>query len=402
MKPVNGMEIAEDVVFDPGDYHLPDGISIVADGVKVSGPGASIVGDGRGRGLVVENRAGVQIEDLAFSAFDQAIWVKDARDILIRGCKVEPRWEEEDKDAFLNIWRGPESPYGAGIMFWGVSQSRVWGNILNGQTTGVAMFDCSELQVFDNQANNCSGWGYRLYRVVDSLILRNQADYCNREYLHGERRLQGGDAAGFLLVKGSSRNFLADNKARFGGDGVFVAGMNPQRVIEECVDNTFMNFDVSGATHNGFELTFCPRNHFSYNTASECNYGLWLGYSHGNTIEHNRVENNRWAGLAAENAYDFVVSGNEFVGNRIGVFAWSNPCWFLIEVAPEYATSHDWQIAENRFVENQIGVLVAANIDQWQKPQEAQDFCPPPYSHQLVENEYLDSGQEDVVFNGAS
>src|SRR5688572_14960872 len=386
--PSDGMKVDQDTVFELGTYYLPNGIEIVADGVTIRADGVTLVGSGSGRGVIIEGRKNVNVIGLTVSSYHHDFWFKDCESLTVLDCQVLKRDGIEDEGRFLDIWRGPTESYSSGMFLWRVKNSIIQRNNLCHQTAGLLMYECGNLEILDNNASYCSGWGFLLHRTVKSVFLRNKANYCNRRYWHGKNFLFGGDAAGFLLVKGSSRNFFADNEVMFGGDGFFLAGLNSKYILEPCDDNDFKNNKVIRASHIGFEATFCKGNEFSLNTVEGCNYGLWLGFSSKNTIHKNKISNCR-AGLAVENAFDFEVMENVFKNNNYGLLIWSNPVQLLIQAMPLNNTSYDWRIRKNRFVGNLVAARIAANQGHGTSLMESQDFCPLPHGHKFDSNKFL-------------
>ena len=199
----------------------------------------------------------------------------------------------------------------------------------------------------------------------------------------------GADATGFLIVSGASGNTFRRNYARLGGDGFFVAGLNPQFVFKPCNDNLFEENDVSYSPNIGFEATFCQRNTFRNNTAHYCNYGFWLGFSAENRLEQNQMNYCAQAGIAVENGYDFTVTGNNFYGNTHGILLWSKHIEQFASVVPQNDTSHDWTIEGNTFNRHDKAIRIAADQDHGIQP------YPPgpkrPYDHIIRGNVIQDN-----------
>lgn len=390
-RPVDGMLITEDTTLQPGVYYLPRGIIIAAEGVTLDGSGATIIGKNRqGRGVTVEGKKGVTIKNLKLRDYTHGIYATHAENLIVTGCQITSTAEVAPNTVFLDIWLPVERAYGGGILLYEVEDSLIEKNDLQHQMNGLLTYDCQKLTVRENVASYCSGFGIMLSGTCDSQFEENFADYCSRWQPRGERTgHMGADAAGFLIVSGSSRNVFQRNYARLGGDGFFVAGLNPRYEYKPCNDNLFEENDASYSPNIGFEATFCQNNTFRANSAHSCNYGFWLGFSAHNTLEHNQMNYCGQAGIAVENGCGFTVTGNSFYGNTHGILLWSKYIEQLVNVVPENNTSHDWTIEGNTFARNAKAIRIAADQDHGIQP------YPPgpkhPYAHVIRGNAIQDN-----------
>jgi parallel beta-helix repeat protein len=349
---------------------LPDGITIAANGVTLDGGGAIIVGhDRKGRGVNINGRENVTIKNLRVREYYHGIYAHRCKNLTINGCQVTSTAEVAPNTIFLDIWLTPEVAYGGGIFLWQVEDSSVVANDVHHQMNGILTYDCHRLTVKDNVASYCSGFGIHLFGTSDSTFEENFADYCSRWQPRGGRTgHMGADAAGFLIVAGASRNTFRRNYARLGGDGFFVAGLNPRYEYRPCNGNLFDENDVSYSPNIGFEATFCQDNTFTNNTANYCNYGFWLGFSGDNILQGNTMSFCHQAGIAVENGYAFKVRENRFHGNTHGVLLWSKYIPQLIAVVPKNDTSSDWLIERNTFTRHDKAVRIAAHQDHGVHP----------------------------------
>jgi parallel beta-helix repeat protein len=187
-----------------------------------------------------------------------------------------------------------------------------------------------------------------------------------------------------LVVSGSSRNIFRRNYARLGGDGFFLAGLNPRYEFKPCNDNLFEENDVSHSPNIAFEATFCAGNIYRNNTANFCNYGFWLGFSERNTVESNQMNSCHQAGIAVENGVGFVVRNNTFQNSAHGIMLWSKHIPNFATVVPRNDTSYDWTIEKNTFVHNGKAIRIAADQDHGTRPYTP--VGPPPHDHIIREN----------------
>ena len=354
--PSDGMIITEDTEFAPGVYALPNGVSIGADNVTVQGSGTLIISaQQEGVGIRVEGRSGITIRDLALSGYYHAIRCDVCRDVTIESIKVRDTWEIEGIDTFLYLWLPIEQVYGGAILLHGVDGGVVRRCDLQHQLNGLLLYNCDHLTVEDNNASFNSGWGVYLSRTNDSLFQNNRFDFCNRLYRRpedGSIRAEA-DTAGMVLVKGSSRNRFLKNTCIAGGDGIFLCGYEHPGVKEPCNDNLFEENDCRLSPNNAIESTFSKGNIFRRNDCSRSNYGFWMGYSWDNVLEENIVEFNRWAGIAVEHGFDFVLKNNRIRLNGDGVRLWTRGG--VIEHWQGHEVTYNFTLTDNLFESNTIG-----------------------------------------------
>ena len=376
--PSDGQVITQSLALKPGTYVLPDGLTINADHVTLDGNGATLVGRGREKvGVKLSGRRGVSIRNLRIREYTHGIQASECRDLTIQGCDITSMAEVPPNTDFLDIWRPATDPYGGGILLTRVVGAELADNRLMHQMNGLLTYHCRELTIKNNIASYNSGFGFHLFDTSDSLFEANNADYCCRYQPRGEDWGHlGADAAGFLIVAGSSDNQFVQNVARLGGDGFFLAGLNPQFEHRPCNNNLFLRNDGSYSPNIAFEATFSEGNVFRENKANFCNYGFWLGFSLRNTVEDNDIYANRGAGVAVENGVGFKVSGNTIRGNGHGILLWSKHVLAFDAVVPENDTSRDWQIEGNTFTRNSKAIRIAADQDHGVRPYEPQGKAP--------------------------
>jgi parallel beta-helix repeat protein len=396
------MVIRESCRLADGVFVLPTGMRIGAPGITLDGGSATLVGAGRrGAGVTLDGADGVTLRGLRVAGFEHGIRASNAEGLSIEACEVWATAEVESNTIFLDIWRGPDNPYGSGILLDRVRASRVADCMLQHQQNGLLTYGCRNLEVRANNASYNSGFGFHLYATCDSVFEANCADYCCRfEPREGGRHFghMGADAAGFVAVMGSSRNTFRGNAARLGGDGFFLAGLGPDGKPCGCDDNLFEGNDGSLSPNIAFEATFCRGNTFKDNHADRCNYGFWLGYSWDTIIAGNRMVMNRQAGIAVENGHGFRVEGNTMQANGHGVLIWTGHVPSFAALYPDSTTSHDWDIEGNVFTRNGKGIRIAADQDHGIRPAHYADGAAPPdpsvlrpRRHRIVGNDIQDN-----------
>lgn len=354
--PIDGLEIREDTRLEPGVYHLPRGLRIIADGVTLDATGATLVGDdGQGVAAHVAGRRGVTIQGLTALRYLYGIRADDCQGLTLTGNQITRTAELEPFKHFLYLWKPVEKAYGGAILLNRVQGGLVAGNDLQHQQNGVLLYHSSGLTVRDNNASFNSGWGVYLSAAHDNRIESNVLDFCNRVFRResGVERVEA-DAAGLVMVRGSSRNQVLKNACRGGGDGIFIAGYEHPGVIEPCNDNLIEDNDCSYSPNNAIESTFSCNNIFRRNICSKSNYGFWLGFSWDNLVEDNAIEDNFIAGIAAEHAHNITFRGNQVRRNREGIRLWTRGI-AVLEYWPGYEVSYDFEIEDNLFEENWLG-----------------------------------------------
>ncbi len=404
--PANGMQISHDTVFAPGVYYLPDGIQIAASGVHLDGNGALLIGSQqKGRGVSIKNLTGIAIKNLRLAEYEWGIYAQACKKLDIRGCQVRSSAEIAPGTIFLDVWRDADQAYGAGILLREVTNSTIRDCDLQHQMNGLVMYGCRQLQVINNLANYCSGWGFLLYDTSDCLCEANWADFCCRyQPRAGGQGHMGADAAGFLIIYRSCRNIFRRNMARMSGDGFFLAGLDPKNTPVGCDDNLFEENDGSFSPNIAFEATFSRGNIYRRNRADRCNYGFWMGFSRQSILESNQITGNRQAGIATENGFGFQVRDNIFRDNGHGILLWSKRLPKVEMVLPENNTSYNWQILNNEFTNNGKAIRIAADQDhgiralspggEWGLP------ALKPYNH-IIEKNRFEGNVRTIDVSGA-
>ena len=164
------------------------------------------------------------------------------------------------------------------------------------------------------------------------------------------------DAAGIVLVKGSSNNRLLGNSCLCGGDGIFISGYEHPGKLESCNDNMIEDNDCRLSPNNAIESTFSKGNIFRRNDCSRSNYGFWMGYSSENVIEDNTIEFNRWAGIAIEHGFEFSIRDNRIRLNGEGVRLFTRG-GAVLEYFPDHTVTHDITVEDNLIESNHAGVV---------------------------------------------
>lgn len=400
--PTDGMVIKESCTLAPGQYFMPQGITVAGNNITVDGTGVHFIGTNcTGRGIQLENCSGCVLKGFTLSHYYHAISITDADEITVSDITVSATHEMPSETEFLDIWLPADKAYGGALILCNVSNAAIHDNVFEHNMNGIMTYKCSSLKVLRNKVNYCSGFGVHLKGTCDSLFEDNSADFCCRYNVRNDRigiertGHMGADATGFLILAESHRNTFHRNFCRMGSDGFFLAGCNKKGEVPGANDNIFEENDASLSPNISFEATFSRGNIFRNNVANNSNFGFWLGFSTENILERNRIAGNRMAGIATENGWNMTVRDNTFHGNGHGILLWSQR--FKAEIMkqlPGCETSHDWNITENIFNQNSKAIRIAALQDHGIRDLEGDitiDETERPYNHAIVKNNIQDN-----------
>src|SRR4026208_453485 len=343
---MNELRITTDIQLEPRIYILPGGITIDSDNVTLDGNGATTMGIDKtnSQGIKVFGRKNIVIKNLRVLNFYHGMSVKQSSGIEISHCTISLTTEIQSNTLFLDIWKPAADAYGGAIFLEQVTDAKIHDNDLQHQMNGILSYQCNRLDITNNLANYCSGFGFHLYETCDSIFADNYADYCCRYYLSNSSSHLGADATGFLIIHKSCNNIFRKNYARLGGDGFFLAGLTPDGIDVGCNNNLFEENNASYSPNNAFEGVFSRGNVYRGNKANYSNYGFWLGFSSDCTLTSNQIYGNHQAGIAVENGVHFEVRDNDIQNNTHGILIWTRSYEFLKNVPDMNGTSSDWRI----------------------------------------------------------
>jgi parallel beta-helix repeat protein len=389
---MSGLTINKDTKLESQVYLLPEGLTIDSDNVTLDGNGAIIMGiDKIGQGINASGRKNITIKNLRILNYYHGISIKRSETVEIYNCIITSTAEIQSNTLFLDIWKPASDAYGGAIFLEQVTDAKIHDNDLQHQMNGILSHQCKRLEVINNLANYCSGFGFHLFETCDSTYANNYADYCCRYYLSEGGSHLGADAAGFLIVYKSCNNVFRKNFARLGGDGFFLAGLTPNGIDVGCNNNLFEANDASYSPNNAFEGVFSKGNVYQGNKANHSNYGFWLGFSSDCSVKDNQIYNNRQAGIAVENGVSFKVVGNDIQNNTHGILIWTRFYDFLKTVPNINATSSDWLVERNRLIQNKKAIRIAANQNHGIRALDREQSSVLPNGHIIQKNEIRDN-----------
>ncbi len=295
------MRITKDTTLPPnGQYH--QAVIIMADDVTLNCNGSSIIGDGKGVGILIENQKGVTVRGCKVRGWDVGMYVVGGHHFVIEGNDLSGNYVDDNYD----IEHLMPIPHG-GLILNGIQNSRVQGNSSNGNIAGIQILNSSTMQVTRNTTNQNRGWGIYLYGTTASQVLTNTVEYNNRSCPQWGKDA-GCGSAGIVLTQQSDRNSIGWNTLTANGDGVY-QGNTPATASH---DNEILYNKISRSVANGIEATFGSRNYVHHNTFVDDNYGGWFGYSKYLRFEYNTVTGSHVKSVQTDNA-----QFNKYIGNNI-------------------------------------------------------------------------------------
>jgi parallel beta-helix repeat protein len=355
--PTNGMLITQNTVLAEGVYYLPDGIRIGADHITLEGSNTTLISDKHsGAGIEARGHHGLTIRNLKIRGYYHGVRIEEAENIMLENLNIRDSAEVGGVETFLYLWKPIAESYGGAILLHKVRNSRVRACDVQHQLNGILLYDCQTMQVDENNASFNSGWGIYLSHTHESTIQANRLDFCNRVFVHNGVSRAEADAAGLVMVNGSSRNKILKNSCIGGGDGIFLCGYEHPGSLRPCNDNLFEDNDCRLSPNNAIEATFSANNIFRRNDCSRSNYGFWMGYSWDCTLEDNKVELNRFVGIAIEHGFNWKIVNNKIQRNGEGIRLWTRGGGsVLMPYYPAHAVPHHFTIRENNLESNNIG-----------------------------------------------
>ncbi len=330
-----GTQVQGDVTVCPGRYRIPDhgeiGVVVIAgSGSRLNLTGVTLEsGDSVpsafvGAGVVSRGLDNVEIYGGTIRGYRQGILIEGGRGHRIarvdvsgsRRQALRSTPEQFDEADWLDIFHADTAEwYGGGILLKGTNGATVTGVSARHAQNGIGLIGATASYIADNDVSENSGWGIHLWASSHNVVVRNQAHHNVRCESPAYRR--GCDSAGILLREVSDSNLIADNDVTWSGDGFFLSGQ--PEYVKPSGGNMVLRNDGSSSYHNAFESTFSPGNVFLENRADSSDYGFWLGYSTGNTVQGNIVLGSRSVGIAIEHGSANRLLSNVVMGGKTGI-----------------------------------------------------------------------------------
>ena len=330
-----GTQIQGDVTVCPGRYRIADrgevGVLVIAgSGTRLNLTGVTLEsGDSVssafvGAGVVSRGLDNVEVYGGTIRGYRHGIRIEGGRGhriarVDVSGSRTQALRstpEQFDEADWLDIFHADTAElYGGGVLLKGTNGATVTGVQARHAQNGIGLIDARSTYVADNDVSENSGWGIHLWASSQNVVVRNLAHHNVRCESPAYRR--GCDSAGILLREVSDSNLIADNDITWSGDGFFLSGQ--QGLVRPSRGNMVLRNDGSSSYHNAFESTFSPGNVFLENRADSSDYGFWLGYSTGNTVQGNTVLGSRSVGIAIEHGSANRLLSNMVMGGKTGI-----------------------------------------------------------------------------------
>jgi parallel beta-helix repeat protein len=315
-------------------------------------------------GLAVRIEKGsknITIRNLKAHGYKIALLADSVAQLRIENCDLSYNWrqhlnsrpEQEDISDWMSYHHNEKDEwlrYGAAIYLRNCSKVFVQNNTVTGGQCALMMTRCRDGMVADNNFSFNSGIGIGLYRSSHNIIRHNRLDFNVRGYHYGKYK-RGQDSAGILVFEQSSDNSFVYNSATHSGDGFFLwAGQQTMDTGEGgSNDNFIYGNNFSFAPTNGVEITF-SRNLVMKNRITDCDHGVWGGYSYDTDITDNFFANNR-IGVAIEHGQNINIVLNHFTNDKTGIKLWSREKqpsdWIYAQ--KKNTDSRNYWISANRF-----------------------------------------------------
>ncbi len=353
--PSVGLHIKKTILVAPGHYALPtsdtnsiqkQGGVIVIEGKNIVVDLAGVVLDGAGNkpsfapnqfdGIAIEIKPGsshITIKNATIKGYKIGIKADSVEALTIDNCDLsynyrdtlKSNFEKENEDDWMSFHQNDEDEwmrYGAGIYIKNCKGAIITNNTVTNGQCGLMLTSCNDALVTDNNFSFNSGIGIGLYKSSYNNINHNTLDFNVRGYSYKKYR-RGQDSAAILVFEQCNHNIFAYNSATHSGDGFFLwAGQTTMDTgVGGCNDNFIYGNDFSYAPTNGVEVTFSS-NLIMKNTITNCDHGVWGGYSFETDITDNIFEDNRIA-IAIEHGQNINIALNHFKNDKTGIKLWS-------------------------------------------------------------------------------
>ena len=384
--PSVGMRITKSIGIAPGRYSLAtadtntiqkQGGVIVIEGKNIVLDLAGVVLDGAGikssfapnqfNGIAIEIKPGssnITIKNATIKGYKIGIKADSVEALTIDNCDLSYNYrdalksgfEKEDESDWMSFHNNENDEwmrYGAGLYLKNCKGATITNNTVTNGQCGLMLTSCNDALVTDNNFSFNSGIGIGLYKSSYNNINHNQLDFNVRGYSYKKYR-RGQDSAAILVFEQCNHNIFAYNSATHSGDGFFLwAGQTTMDTgAGGCNDNFIYGNDFSYAPTNGVEVTFSS-NLIMKNIITNCDHGVWGGYSYETDITDNIFSGNRIA-IAIEHGQNINIALNSFKGDKTGIKLWSRetqpPDWKFAQL--KNTDSKNYYIATNSFENN--------------------------------------------------
>ncbi len=376
---VPGVIIDRSASIEADHYRIPSdstgAVIIRGDNITIDFSGAVLDGARTGQspdafagvGIRIEGGANIVIKNAVVRGYKVGLMATDTPAIRItesdfsynyrkRLRSIIEREHIDDWMSFHNNENDEWLGYGAAVYLRKTPGAQVDHIRVTGGQNGIMLTQVDDGLFYNNEITFNSGVGIGMYRSSRNRVQHNRLDWSVRGYSHGVYN-RGQDSAGILMYEQSSENIIAYNSATHSGDGLFLWGgqSTMDTGLGGCNDNLIYANDFSYAPTNGIEVTF-SRNRIERNRIDGCWHGIWGGYSFDTEIIGNYFADNE-EHIAIEHGQNIGIRANQFVGGRLGLFAWERS-----------SQPADWGYSQNRDVDSQNFHIEGNQFDSVERP----------------------------------
>lgn len=300
----------------------------------------------QGYAIKIENATNITLKNFKMiKGYFYAIHAINSSGIVIENSTISEN--KRDDAGWIVIFQGAADAHGGAVFMDSCQTSTISDNTMTGQNDGVAIYNCSNIDILNNDLSWNTSYGIRMFHSHYCNILDNNASHINRPLTDPS------DCAAILLLD-AFNNKVERNDFSHSGDGIFLNNYYSM----EPANNYFAYNDCSYSPHNAIEAVFSDGNIFNHNTCNHSNYGFWLGYSFNSIIDSNEIRFNAGldadggGGIAIDRGYNNVISHNIIANNSQGVRLWDGS-----PIAPYNSNdSKDYMLSLNTFYGNRIAL----------------------------------------------
>lgn len=382
------IEISKSTSFQKSSYYLVPKksdealITITGNNIVVDFNDATIYGskvfdhpdEFSGIAILIKNGKNITLKNVNIKAYKIAVLIENVKGLIIDNCDFSYNYRPElysqreyenysDWLSYHNNEKGEWKRYGSAIYMENCDSSELRNIKIHQGFNGIMLNGCTNSLIWNSEITYNSGVGVALYRSSHNNIMHNKIDWNVRGHSNGFYK-RGQDSAGILVYEQSNNNVFAYNSVTHCGDGFFLwAGQSTMDSGKGgCNDNLIYNNDFSYAPTNGIELTF-SRNVVYNNVITNCENGIWGGYSYNSIFFANRFFGNK-RDIAIEHGQDNSIRLNLFRSSNVGIELWQNPnpqSWGYSQ--SKNVDSRGYDIARNKFENVLIPFVLSLNKD---------------------------------------
>jgi parallel beta-helix repeat protein len=325
--PTNGMVITTNTTLCAGNFSMAttagnaavtvgaNNVQVTCNGTRLVGPGPVGPGPSPNVAFKIAGRSGVTLLGCSANAFQYGALVQNSSNVTLDSTHFDDNYNDPNQG-----WV-QDGVQGGGVRLDNVTASTVKNSSFERNWNGIELRGGSGNTVNNDVADHCSNWGALLVASNNNTVSNSDFSWTYRgglSYPNNWWKVDTRDSAAIVVDAGSTGNLIQNNNAQYSGDGIFI-----RAVIGNCAEaNTVIGNNTSYSPHNGIE-SWCDRGVFKNNTASFCDYGLWLGASDAVTVTGNTANSNKTDGISTQNGEDrhSLIQDNTLNSNaRAGLF----------------------------------------------------------------------------------